>query len=57
MGSIVVDDVAAAALEHGTYVANMINTLIIAPPLTITEDEIDEAVEAIDTASTFRTRP
>lgn len=47
-GSTVVDDVAAAAYDHGTYVANMINTLIIAPPLTITEDEIDEAIEALD---------
>lgn len=50
MGSTVVDDVAAAALEHGTHVANMINTLIIAPPLTITEDGVDEAVGAIDIA-------
>ncbi|XVH33224.1 aspartate aminotransferase family protein (plasmid) [Haloferacaceae archaeon DSL9] len=50
MGSTVVDEVAAAARENGTYVANMINTLIIAPPLPITNDEIDEAVEAIDVA-------
>ncbi|WP_306059994.1 aminotransferase family protein [Natronococcus wangiae] len=47
-GTTVVDEVSATAGEHGTYVANMINTLIIAPPLTITEDEIDEAIEAID---------
>ncbi|MFC7231758.1 aspartate aminotransferase family protein [Saliphagus sp. GCM10025308] len=49
-GSTVVDEVAARALEHGTYVANMINTLIVAPPLTITRAEIDEAVAAIDAA-------
>ncbi|SDX73425.1 aminotransferase family protein [Halopenitus persicus] len=49
-GSTVVDEVAAAAGEHGTYVANMINTLIIAPPLTITEAEIDEAIDALDAA-------
>ncbi len=49
-GSTVVDEVSARAKEHGTYVANMINTLIIAPPLTITEDEIDEAIDAIDAA-------
>ncbi|WP_096389673.1 aminotransferase family protein [Halopenitus persicus] len=49
-GSTVVDEVAAAAGEHGVYVANMINTLIIAPPLTITEAEIDEAIDALDAA-------
>ncbi|MEY7848696.1 aspartate aminotransferase family protein [Natrarchaeobius sp. A-rgal3] len=47
-GSTVVDEVSATAADQGTYVANMINTLIIAPPLPITEDEIDEAVDAID---------
>jgi len=49
-GTTVVDEVAAAAYDHGTYVANMINTLIIAPPLPITEDDIDEAVAALDAA-------
>ena len=49
-GSTVVDDVAAEAYDRGTYVANMINTLIVAPPLTITEREIDEAVAALDAA-------
>lgn len=49
-GSTVVDEVANAAFEDGLYVANMINTLIIAPPLTITEDEIDEAVAVLDDA-------
>jgi len=47
-GTTVVDEVTATAQDHGTYVANMINTLIIAPPLTISEDEIDEAIDAID---------
>lgn len=47
-GSTVVDEVSATAAENGAYVANMINTLIIAPPLTITEDEIDDAIEALD---------
>jgi len=46
----VVDEVSARAAEEGVYVANMINTLIIAPPLTISEAEIDEAVAALDTA-------
>ncbi|ADD07293.1 pyridoxal phosphate-dependent aminotransferase (plasmid) [Natrialba magadii ATCC 43099] len=49
-GSTVVDEVAAAASDGGVYVANMINTLIIAPPLTITEDDIDEAVSVLDEA-------
>jgi taurine--2-oxoglutarate transaminase len=49
-GTTVVDEVAARAAEHGAYVANMINTLIVAPPLTITEDEVDEAIAAIDAA-------
>jgi len=49
-GNTVVDDVSARAADHGTYVANMINTLIIAPPLTITEAEIDEAIAALDAA-------
>ena len=49
-GSTVVDDVAAAAYGEGAYVASMINTLIIAPPLPITEDEVDEGVAALDEA-------
>lgn len=49
-GTTVVDDVAAAAMDEGVYVANMINTLIIAPPLTITESDVDEAITALDTA-------
>lgn len=47
-GSTVVDEVAATAYEHGTYVANMINTLIVAPPLPISRADIDEAIEAVD---------
>ncbi len=50
MGSTVVDEVAAAAADEGVYVANMINTLIIAPPLPISETDINEAVAALDTA-------
>jgi taurine---2-oxoglutarate transaminase len=49
-GSTVVDEVASAAADHGVYVANMINTLIIAPPLPITESDIDEAIEVLDEA-------
>jgi len=49
-GTTVVDEVAANAREEGVYLANMINTLIIAPPLPITESEIDEAIAALDIA-------
>jgi taurine--2-oxoglutarate transaminase len=49
-GTTIVDEVASAAYENGTYIASMINTLLIAPPLTITTDEIDEAIDALDTA-------
>jgi len=49
-GTTVVDEVAARAGDHGVYVANMINTLIVAPPLVISEAEIDEAVDALDAA-------
>ena len=49
-GTTVVDEVAARAAENGLYVANMINTLIVAPPLTITQDDIDEAISALDDA-------
>lgn len=49
-GTTVVDEVAAAAADNGAYVANMINTLILAPPLPITESEIDEGVAILDEA-------
>lgn len=51
-GTTVLDEVAGAAYDEGAYVANMINTLIIAPPLTITESEIDKAIAALDSALT-----
>ena len=50
MGTTVINKVSADAANHGTYIANMINTLVITPPLTITEAEIHEAVDAIDAA-------
>jgi taurine--2-oxoglutarate transaminase len=49
-GTTVVDEVSAAARDEGVYVANMINTLIIAPPVGIAEADIDEAVDALDSA-------
>lgn len=52
MGETVVDEVTSEAYAEGAYIVNVINTLIIAPPLTITTDEIDEGVAALDTALT-----
>ena len=42
--------VSAAAMEMGVYVVNIINTLIVAPPLIATEVEIDEGIEVLDRA-------
>jgi len=51
-GTTVVDEVTERAYENGVYVANMINTLIIAPPLPVTEADIDEAIAGLDDALT-----
>jgi taurine--2-oxoglutarate transaminase len=42
--------VAKEAFSKGVYLVQMISTLIMAPPLTITKDEIDFAVDVIDQA-------
>jgi taurine--2-oxoglutarate transaminase len=49
-GETVVDRVSNRAWENGLHVANMINTLIVAPPTPITEAEIDDAVDILDDA-------
>lgn len=41
---------AAEALKHGTYVVSWLNTLIVAPPLIVEADEIDEGVTNIDSS-------
>ena len=51
-GTTILGEVSARAYENGTYVASMINTLIIAPPLTISREEIDEGIAALDDALT-----
>ncbi|WP_136603311.1 aminotransferase family protein [Salinigranum halophilum] len=50
MGKTVVDEVSGHAWSNGMHLANMINTLIIAPPVIIDEDEVDEAVAILDEA-------
>lgn len=50
MGKSIVDEVSEAAYQEGLYVANMINTLIIAPPLPISKKDVDEAIRVLDLA-------
>ena len=38
----------AAAMDRGVYVVNVINTLIIAPPLIVDEEQIDEGTQVLD---------
>lgn len=45
-----VDRVAAECMNNGTYVNSWINCLIIAPPLIVKKEEIDQGVAAIGNA-------
>jgi taurine--2-oxoglutarate transaminase len=45
-----VDRAVSRAMDEGVYVLNMLSVLLIAPPLTVTEREIDEGIEALDRA-------
>ena len=38
------------AMKNGLYVASWYDTMVIAPPLIITEEQIDEAVSILDKA-------
>jgi len=42
--------VSAAALVEGVYVVNVINTLIVAPPLIVNEEQIDHGIHVLDNA-------
>jgi taurine--2-oxoglutarate transaminase len=42
--------IAAEAMKNGLYMAAWYDTLVIAPPLIITEEQIDEAIDILDTA-------
>ncbi|AXG06351.1 aspartate aminotransferase family protein [Haloplanus rubicundus] len=46
----VLDEVGARALDNGVYFYTSVNTIVVTPPLTITRDEVDEAVDALDDA-------
>ncbi len=46
----VLDEVGARALEQGVYFYTNVNTVVVTPPLTITEDHVDEAIAALDDA-------
>ena len=46
----VLDEVGAHALENGVYFYTSVNTIVVTPPLTITTEEVDEAVAALDEA-------
>ncbi len=40
--------IAAHAMQNGLYMAAWYDTLVIAPPLIITEEEIDHALEILN---------
>jgi len=46
----------AAMLERGLYLSNWYNHFIVAPPLIITEAEVDQGIEIIDDALTLADR-
>ena len=47
---LLVDRVGAELMKRGVYVASWISHFVIAPPLIVTEEEIDQGVAAIDAA-------
>ncbi|MFB6355858.1 MAG: aspartate aminotransferase family protein [bacterium] len=49
-GSNMIGEVSAKCHELGAHLIGMINTLIIAPPLVISREEIDEGVDILDEA-------
>jgi taurine--2-oxoglutarate transaminase len=52
-GPLMTEQVAKQAMDKGVYVAAWYDNLIIAPPLIITEAEVDEAIEILDEALTI----
>jgi taurine--2-oxoglutarate transaminase len=46
--SLMTNQVSGDAMTNGVYILAWYDSLIIAPPLIITEDEVDEAIEVLD---------
>ena len=46
----VLDEVGAHALDNDVYFYTSVNTIVVTPPLTITEAHVDEAIDALDDA-------
>lgn len=42
--------ISVAAMERDVYIVNVINTLIIAPPLIVKEEQIDKGIQVLDKA-------
>jgi taurine--2-oxoglutarate transaminase len=49
-GPLMTGQIAADAMRNGLYMAAWYDTLVIAPPLIITEEEIDQAMEILDSS-------
>lgn len=47
---LVIDKVAAYAMQNGIYVMGVVNHLVVAPPLVITREELDAGLEVLDKA-------
>jgi taurine--2-oxoglutarate transaminase len=48
--ALMTGQIAGDAMKNGLYMAPWYDTLVIAPPLIITEEQIDEAVDILDKA-------
>ena len=46
----ILDKISAAAMAEGVYVMNWLSHFVVAPPLIITEEEIDRGVDVLDKA-------
>ncbi|MEE8354637.1 MAG: aspartate aminotransferase family protein, partial [Candidatus Bathyarchaeia archaeon] len=46
--STMLGTMAGEALKRGVYFFTVLNTMIFAPPLIVTEEEIDEGVSVVD---------
>ena len=51
--STILGEMASEALKQGVYVMTVLNTMIVAPPLIITEEEIDKGVAILDRVLKF----